>query len=97
MEEEVVRQETGETTCADQSQTQSQTSSDDGELNPMLMCMSQMMQQQQMNLANILALFLTHDEKNISQILSEVKQSVDNNSRCLLKLNETVQNAAKKS
>ena len=68
MEEEIIRQE--------QSENQSETS----EFNPMLMCMSQMMQQQQMNLANILALFLTHDEKYISQILSEVKQSIDNNS-----------------
>lgn len=78
-----------------QNETQS-NNSDDSELNPMLMCMSQMMQQQQMNLANILALFLTHDEKNVSHILSDIKQSIDNNSRCLLKLNETILTVANK-
>lgn len=62
--------------------------SDTSEFNPMLACMSQMMQQQQHSMANVLSLFFTNGEQNICQILTDIKQSIDNNTACLNKIHQ---------
>jgi len=54
--------------------------------------MNQMFNQQQGSLANVLGAFLTTEDKNICQCLEEIRDAINTNSRCILRLCDTVLN-----
>jgi len=56
----------------------------------MLDLMGEMFQHHQGASAATMAMFLTHEKKNISQILCEIRDAIQIHSRCLMKLNETL-------
>lgn len=54
-------------------------------------CINHAFNQQQFQLFEMFASFMTDDGKNICQHLHEIKDAILTNSRCLLKLNNTIE------
>jgi len=64
------------------------TGSEDGD---MFEYMGRMLQQQQMVNVGMMANLLTHGDKNVCGALVDIKGAIDTNSRCLLKLHDTLE------
>lgn len=54
-------------------------------------CINQAFHQQQFQIFEMFASFMTTDGKNICQHLQDIRDAILTNSRCLLKLNNTIE------
>ena len=54
-------------------------------------CINQAFNHQQYQLFEIFASFMMHDGKNVSHHLTEIKDAISTQSRCILKLNNTIE------